>query len=92
MEKKYWELFYRGYIGKWVDLFKNENKKDIENSQFKEYLDLRKDLEAYVAKLNQIEKNIEENYPLLKSIPITSSTSENQSNVNELIVYINSKK
>jgi len=92
MGNRPWEIYYRGCLGKWVDLFKSGDEKKIEDSTFRKYLELRKQLESLFKEINDLETKVSERYPLLKSIPTSSNSQENETYVNELIVYINSKK
>lgn len=91
MNNKSWEVFYRGVIGKWADVFKPGDDSKIESNMFKNYLSLKTNLTKLVKELNEIEDNIVKNYPLLKSIPTSINQSENEIYAKEIIVYINSK-
>lgn len=91
MQHKYWDTYYRGTIGKWTDLFKKGDEKQIKESLYKRYLELRFKLTDIINEMNDLEKKVEENYPLLRSVPTTNDPKENQIFLNELIIYINSK-
>lgn len=87
-----WDIYYRGYIGKWTDLFKKEDEAKINSVIFKTYLETKCKLASLIKELNDLERKSAECYPLLKSIPTSSNTKENETFVKEIIVYINSKQ
>lgn len=91
MNHKYWDTYYRGSIGKWTELFKKGDEKQIKEGLYKQYLETRHRLTDIMNELNDLEKKVEENYALLRSVPTTNDNSENKIILNELIIYINSK-
>jgi hypothetical protein len=89
---KPWELYYRGTIGKWVELCKNKHKSKVDSGLFKDYLELKLKIEEDLIKINNLEIEVTKKYPLLKSVPLPSNPEESKIFLEELFVYINSKK
>lgn len=89
---KFWDIYYRGTIGKWVDLCKKGNSKKIESGLFKDYLNLKFEIEEKLKEINSLEAEVIQKYPLLRSVPVPNLEEESKIFLEELIVYINSKK
>jgi len=85
----YWNIYYRGNLGRWVDMFV-ARKKEVKTSLFLEYLDAKSKLEKIVKEINDLEVAVEKKYPLIKSTPIDGS--DGKTYLDELIFYINSKE
>lgn len=84
---KSWELYYRGQL---CNI--NSNKSKIDSGLFKDYLELKLKIEEDLIKINNLEIEVINKYPLLKSVAASSNPAENKIFLEELIVYINSKQ
>lgn len=81
-----------GNMGKWIELYKSKHRSKIEKGLFKNYIELISKIEEDIKKINDLEIEVMRKYPLLRSIPISSSRVDNEIYLEELILYINSKE
>jgi hypothetical protein len=86
-----WSLYYRGSFANWIGFFnKKPHKGKITNPLISRYLEIQEKLNDLISEMNLIEKEAEGKFPLLNVLP-TNNGSDNDTILDELVIYINAK-
>ena len=87
-----WSIYYRGSFANWVGLFsKKAYKNKITNPIISRYIEVQEKLNNLIMEMNSIEKEAEAKFPLLNMLPMSNSQSDNDTVLEELVIYINAK-
>lgn len=85
-----WSVYYRGSFANWAGLLKSHKTK-ITNPVISKYLDVQEKLNNLIVEMNKIEREAENKFSLLNILPASANPSENDSLLDEIVIYVNAK-